>query len=170
MDIHYRFNCKLCPCGNVTVVPYSGDPMAHWEWLGVLWSPCSSPFFFLLGVRRVSESCSVSDCIVVSWLYSPWNSPGQNTGVGSLSLFQRIFPTQRLNPGFLHCRWVLYQLSHKGGPRILGWIASPFSSRSSWPRNRIEASHVADEFFISWATREARAHNKKNAAVKTSQT
>ena len=47
-------------------------------------------------------------------LYSPWNSPGQNTEVGSLSLLQRIFPTQGLNPGLQHCRHILYQLSHKG--------------------------------------------------------
>ena len=52
-----------------------------------------------------------------------WNSPGQNTGMGSRSLLQGIFPTQGLNPGHLHCRWILYQLgsiksqgiqSHKG--------------------------------------------------------
>ena len=43
-------------------------------------------------------------------------APGQNTGLGSLSLLQRIFPTQELNPGLLHCRWILYQLSHKGSP------------------------------------------------------
>ena len=48
-------------------------------------------------------------------LYSPWNPPGQNTGVSSLSLLQGIFPTQGLNPGFPHCRQILYQLSHKGG-------------------------------------------------------
>ena len=53
------------------------------------------------------------------WLYSPWNSPGQNTGVDSLSLFQGIFPTQGLNPGLTNYRWILYQLSHKGSPRIL---------------------------------------------------
>ena len=35
-------------------------------------------------------------------LYSPWNSPGQNAGVGSLSLLQGIFPTQGSNPGLLH--------------------------------------------------------------------
>ena len=46
-------------------------------------------------------------------LYSPWNSPGQNTGVGSLSLLQGIFPNQGLNPDLLHCRWILYQLSYK---------------------------------------------------------
>ena len=44
----------------------------------------------------------------------PWNSLGQNTGVGSLSLLQGIFPTQGLNPGLPHCRQTLYQLSHKG--------------------------------------------------------
>ena len=46
--------------------------------------------------------------------YSPWNFLGQNTRVGSLFLLQRIFPTQGSNPGLLHCRWILYQLSHKG--------------------------------------------------------
>ena len=49
-------------------------------------------------------------------LYSPWNSPGQNTGMGSLSLLQRIFPIQGLNWGLLHCRQILYQLSYQGSP------------------------------------------------------
>ena len=49
-------------------------------------------------------------------LYSPWNSPDQNTGVGSLSLLQGIFPTQGSNRGLLHCRWILYQLSYQGKP------------------------------------------------------
>ena len=44
------------------------------------------------------------------WPIRPWNSPGWNTGVGSLSLLQGIFPTQSLNPGLPHCRWILYQL------------------------------------------------------------
>ena len=43
-------------------------------------------------------------------LYSPWNFPGQNTGVSSLSLLQGIFLTQKLNRGLLHCRRILYQL------------------------------------------------------------
>ena len=68
-------------------------------------------------------------------LYNPWNSPGQNTGVGSLFLLQGIFPTQGLNPGLPHCRWILYQLSHNGNPRILEWVVYPFSSRPSQPRN-----------------------------------
>ena len=50
--------------------------------------------------------------------YSPWNSPGQNTGVGSLSLLQGIFPAQGSNPGLPHCRQILYQLSHKGSPSL----------------------------------------------------
>ena len=45
------------------------------------------------------------------------DSPGKNTGVGSPALLQGIFPTQGLNPGLLHCRWILYHLSHQGSPR-----------------------------------------------------
>ena len=61
-----------------------------------------------------SESRSVmSNSLPSHGLYSPWNSPGQNTGVGSLSLLQGIYPTQGSNPGLPHCRWILYQLSHK---------------------------------------------------------
>ena len=52
-------------------------------------------------------------------LYSPWNSSGQNIGVGSHSLLQGIFPTQGSNPGLPHCRRSLYQLKHQGSPRIL---------------------------------------------------
>ena len=56
-----------------------------------------------------SESCSVvSDCLRLHGQYSPWNSPGQNTQVGSLSLLQGIFPTQGSNPGLPHCRQILY--------------------------------------------------------------
>ena len=66
-------------------------------------------------------------------LYSPWNSPGQNTGVGRLSLLQGIFPTWGSNPGLPYCRWILYQLSRKGSLRILDWVAYLFSSGSSNP-------------------------------------
>ena len=83
--------------------------------------------------RSESESCSVvSYSLWPHGLYSPWDSPGQNTGVGSLSLLQGTFPTQGSNPCLLHCGRILYQLSHKGSPRILEWAAYLFSSRSSW--------------------------------------
>ena len=78
--------------------------------------------------KSESESCSVmSDSLRPHGLYSSWNSPGRNTGVGSLSLLQEIFPTQGSNPGLPHCRWILYQLSHMGSPRILEWVSYPFS-------------------------------------------
>ena len=66
------------------------------------------------------ESCSVvSNSLWPHGLYRPWNSPGQNTGMGILSLLRGIFPTQGSNLGLRHCRRILYQLSHKGGPRAL---------------------------------------------------
>ena len=64
---------------------------------------------------KVAQSC------LTLWphgLYTPWNSPGQNTGVGSLFLLQGIFPTQGSNSGLLHCRRILNQLSHKGSPVV----------------------------------------------------
>ena len=106
---------------------------------------------------KYSEShLDVSDSLWPYGLYSPWNFPGQNTGVGCHSLLQGIIPTQGLNPGLPHCRRILYQLSHQGSPRILEWVAYPFSSGSSPPRNRTRVSRIAGGFFTSWATREAR--------------
>ena len=71
----------------------------------------------------------MSDCLWAHGLCSPWNSLGQNTGVGSLSLLQGIFPTQESNPGLLHCRRILYQLSHTGSP-VHNECAIPESSQS----------------------------------------
>ena len=87
----------------------------------------------------------MSDSLQPHGRYSLWNSPGQNTGVGSLSLLQGIFPTQGSNPGLPHYRWVLYQLSHKGSPRILKWVAYPFSSGFSQSRNRTRVSCIAGD-------------------------
>ena len=75
-------------------------------------------------------------CILYTYrLYSLGNSPGQNTGVGSLSLLQRIFPTQGSNPGLPHCRGILYQLGHQGSLNVL-----LFSSSSG----------VTQDLFIGW--------------------
>ena len=90
--------------------------------------------------------------------YTVWNSPGQNTGVRSLSLLQGIVPTQGLNPSLLRCRQILYQLSHKENPRILQWVAYAFSSGSSGPTNRTRVSCIAGRFFTNWAMREAPVH------------
>ena len=55
--------------------------------------------------------------------------------MSSHSLLQGIFPTQGLNPGLLHCRQILYHLSHQGSLRILEWVTYPFSRGTSQPRN-----------------------------------
>ena len=74
-----------------------------------------------------NESCSVlSHSLRPHELYSPWNYPGQNTGVGSPSLLLRIFPTQGLNPGLLQ---ILYQPSHQGSPFY--WLMNPALTTSS---------------------------------------
>ena len=76
------------------------------------------------------------------------------------TLLQGIFPTLGLNPGLPHCRQILYQLCPQGSPRILEWVAYPFSRGSSPPRNRTRVSRIAGRFFTSWVTREARLFSK----------
>ena len=93
----------------------------EWKELYIKCHLCLSSSSLSLCERR----SVVSDCLRPHGLYSPWNSPGQNTEVGSLSLLQGIFQTQGLNPGLPHGRQILYQLSHKGSPRILEWAAYP---------------------------------------------
>ena len=115
-------------------------------------------------------------------LLRPLDFPGKNTGVGChffsyiytyiksvIYIFKSLYKasyisilydwsyisTQGLNPGLPHCRPILYQLSHKGSPRILEWVAYPFSSESSWPRNQTRVSCIAGGFFTNWAIREA---------------
>ena len=92
----------------------------------------------LLKRPHESESRSVtSDSLQPHRLYSPWNSPGQNTGVGSLSLLQGIFPTQGLNPGLPHCRQILQQLSYKGSPKDLLAISPPLGPAFCSPRQPV---------------------------------
>ena len=126
----------------------------------------------------------MSDSLRPYGQYSPWNSPGQNTGVGSLSLLQGIFPTQGLNPGLPHCRQILYRLSRKGSPwsesesevaqscpvlcdPILSGSSihgvfqarvlewAAFSRGSSQPRDWTQVYCIAGRRFTVWATREA---------------
>ena len=94
-------------------------PLGYWKLLCLL----SFLTLFPSGQHGFgSEAClhfmviCVPDSLQPRGLNSPWNSPGQNTGVGSCSLLQGIFPIQASNWGLLHCRGVLYQLSHKESP------------------------------------------------------
>ena len=78
--------------------------------------------------ERESRSV-VSSFLSPRGLYSPFNSLGQSTGVGSHSLLQGIFPTQGSNPGLPHCRRILYQLSHKAQALI---ATSPIKDLESY--------------------------------------
>ena len=103
----------------------------HISWCSIYVAPCKLGLHFsfddqeriFIGPSQFpwkwSESRSVmSDSLRPLGLYSPWNSLGQNTGVGSLALLQWISPTQELNRGLLHCRRIRYQLSYQGSPLV----------------------------------------------------
>ena len=109
--------------------------------LSLLYGPI--PTFICDYWKSENENHSVmSNSLGPHGLYSAWNYPGQNTGVGSLSHLQGIFPTQGLGPSLPHCRQILYQLSHKGSQGILEWAAYPFSRGSSQPRNQTGVSCI----------------------------
>ena len=96
-------------------------------------------FPFSRGSSQLRDQTQVSH---IAAGFSPAEPQGKpkNTGVNTLPHLQGIFPNQGSNQDLLHCRWILYQLSHKGSPRILEWVAYPFSRRSSWSRNRTGVS------------------------------
>ena len=121
------------------------------EYVVFLCSLISKNFLSSLGTS------SLTHWLFTQWnyLYNPWDSLGPNTGVGRLSFLQTIFLTQGSNPGLPHCKRILYQLSHKRSPRILEWVAYPFASGSSQPRDRTSVSWIAGTFFPNWAIREA---------------
>ena len=88
-----------------------------------------SPCLFNLYAEWKWKLISLVWLFATPWtIYSPWNSPGQNTGVGSLSLLQGIFPTQESSRGLLHCRWILYQLSYEGSLNT-DWMKPKLESR-----------------------------------------
>ena len=97
---------------------------------------------------KVTQSClTLWDPMDCPWL----NSPGQNTGVGSLFLLQEIFPTQGSNPGLPHCRRILYQLSQKGSLYAKGGLkeydpckvaSSPDSRMKSEPSWQGQWTHI----------------------------
>ena len=73
----------------------------------------------------VAQSCLIL-CDPMDWqeparLFCPWNTPGNNTGVGIHSFLQGIFPTQRSNPGLPPSRQILYHLRDEQNIRIIYW-------------------------------------------------
>ena len=100
--------------------------------------------------------CDPMDCM--------WDSLGQNTGVSSPFLLQGIFPTQGLNSGLLHCRRILYQLSHKGSPRILQGGSLSFPQRIFLTHEWNHGLLHCRQNFTNWAIREA--HGKPRQRIK----
>ena len=84
----------------------------------------------VLDAQWWSTLCDPMDCN--SRLLCPWDSPGKNTGVGCHALLQGIFPSQGSNLDLLHCRQILYHLSHQGSPdwvsKFSQYLLSPSSS------------------------------------------
>ena len=145
-----------CPCMH-TLYIWTMKPTVP-----LLTLQCPSPLLNWLStpqyhVKRKKESSVVSNSLRPHGLYSTFNSPVQNTGVGSLSLLQGIFPKQGLNPGLLHCRRILYQLSHKGSFQYHILTVSPPPTPTSWLRLHLICT-VIQQVFIelvsctrSWA-------------------
>ena len=131
MDCRARWLQELWPTGSVAP-RYVGSSQTG-DWTGV---PCIARQTANHWAVRESESHSVmSNSLQPHGLYSPWNSPGQNTGVSSHSLLQGIFPTQGSNPGLPHYRRILHQLSHQGSPIEISLVFTqcPFSVPGAHP-------------------------------------
>ena len=132
------------PSGRV-ISPEFPQHLTHLRKAGfscTLYSCCCHPW---------SESESVSHSVMSNslWFHGlkptrllyPWNFPGKNIGMGSHSLLERIFQTQGLNPGLLHCRWILYHLSHMNPFQVPPMeLFSPFSSVQSLSHVRLFAT------------------------------
>ena len=96
----------------------------------------------LLSVKWKLFSRVLSDSLQPHGLYSPWNSPGLNTGVDSLSLLQGIFLTQGLNLGFPHCRQMLYHLSYQESPWNPQFLQAYMSVLSAYLFQILAASNL----------------------------
>ena len=130
------------------------------------WISCITGRFFTFWDSREAhdrerESLSVmSDSLGPHGLYSPWNSPGQNTGIGSHSLLQGILPTQESNLGLLHCRQILYQQSHQGSLYVYKYLLiymRRFIIGIGWHGYGAEKSHNLP--FSTWKNQKNWWHN-----------
>ena len=112
-------------------------------------SSCSFFFFFFLikfFIHSVVSDSLSSHGLQPTRLLCPWNSPGKNAGVGSHSFLQGIFPTQGWNLGLLHCRHILYRLSHEESP---------------WTRDQTLVPCIGRLILIHCATREVLKNIRK---------
>ena len=110
--LHWQTECTNC---------------ATWELVETDGNHVYMPCVLCLVARSCSALCDPMDCSLPGSSVHG-DSPGKTTRVGCHAFLQGIFSTQGLIPGLPHCRWILYQLSHKESPRKLEWVAYPFSS------------------------------------------
>ena len=105
-------------------------------------------------LKSKSESFSVlSDSLWSHGLYIPWNSPGLNTGVGSLSLLQGLFPTQESKPGLPHCRSILYQLSYDLAKARSNALAQQLAGKDTrWVSCLSKCACSSDPGYPWWST------------------
>ena len=104
----------LTATGKVRAVSWNG---LEWYWLGLVAQSCPT-------------LCDPMDCSPPD-SFDHGDSPGKNTGVGCHALLQGIFPTQGSNPHLLHCRQILYHLSHQGSPNGTGEEVKRIKSTNS---------------------------------------
>ena len=111
----------------------------------------------MLEKNETSSYSIVSDSLGPHGLYGPWSSPGQNTGVSSCSLLQGSC-NPGIERGLPHCRQILYQLSHKGSPRILERVSLSLF-QGIFPIQKSNQDLLHYRFFTNWAIREAMYEN-----------
>ena len=125
-----RYDCEPVFCNASVFLMRDQEPCLEWSSPvpGSLWLVLSKGVTFhwlILSLKwRVKvKFTQLCPTLQPRGLFSPWKSPGQNPGVGSLSLLQGIFPIQGLNPGLLHCRQILLPAEPQGSPE---WLVSSY--------------------------------------------
>ena len=111
--------------------------MFHSLWLETVLLIFVNEIKYIKGLAQGLKSESISHSVVsnsfqphgllLAWFLCPWDSPGKNTRVSSYSLLRGIILIQGSNPGLLHCRQILYCLSHEGSP-IRSLLPSKYST------------------------------------------
>ena len=162
LDTPEEVSCPEFPESCGLQVSFREIPDLLMPWLDI----SLSLFIKITNENLLYSTGNSMQCSVVTWIHSP----GQNTRVLSLSLLQGIFPTQGLNPCLLNCRWILYQLGHQKSPRILEWVAYPFSRASFWPRNQTGVFYIEGGLFTSWAAKEALNGKKVHCSAEETNT
>ena len=111
-------------------------------------------YFYFFVLSRSVMSDSRPHGLKPIRLLCPWGFSRQEYWSGWPCPPPRDLPNPGIEPSLPHCRWILYSLSHQGSPRILEWVAYPFSRGSSRLRNLNGVSCIAGGLFTSWATGE----------------